>query len=247
MLHFYERYQQGHHQEVYDALLAMHDRVHEPSLNEDASAVMRPMMQRVRVNIETILQRLPDIGYVHHKGLSRTFTTQQEQEAYEKEMPLFQLPAQNVQEQIALLDHLAGSLPLSLRFFYQEVGSIHLVGAFSSMDPKDGYLLDPLCVFSLDIALIQVTMSGESWKEDSRLLLSGDCFFKYGYSGGGTYDVLLPCQAIDTLFVGEPHQLTFVNYLRLCILQWGGFPGLEQHPFVSQEQQRYLTQDLLPF
>ncbi|GCF11760.1 hypothetical protein KDI_53240 [Dictyobacter arantiisoli] len=94
---------------------------------------------------------------------------------------------------------------------------------------------------------MQITVSEESWKEDPRLLLSGDCYHKYGYSGGGTYDIILPCKAIDTIFDGEPHNTTFVNYLRLCILKWGGFPGLEKHSFLSKEQLLYLTHDLLPF
>ncbi|GCE20916.1 hypothetical protein [Dictyobacter kobayashii] len=166
MMSFYERYQQGYHQAVYDALFAKQDQIREPSLYEDASDVMRLMMQRVRINIEMIIQRLPTIGYEHHKGLCREFYTQQEREMYEKEIPLFQTPAPHVHEQLATLDQLSGSLPLSLRYFYQEVGCVNLVGAFSSMKASHGYKLDPLCICPLDIALIQVTMFGENWKED---------------------------------------------------------------------------------
>ncbi|GCF11759.1 hypothetical protein [Dictyobacter arantiisoli] len=137
MLHFYEQYQQGYYQEVYDDLLALQDQIYKPSLYEDASAIMRSIMQRVRINTERIMQRLPNIGFVYSKGLARHFTTEHEKEVYEKTFPLFQPPKSDVQEQVALLEQLSGSLPLSLRFFYEEVGYVNFVGAFSSMKAED--------------------------------------------------------------------------------------------------------------
>jgi hypothetical protein len=34
----------------------------------------------------------------------------------------------------------------------------------------------------------------------------------------------VPNEGIDGLLLWEPHQTTFVNYLRICF-RWGGFPG----------------------
>lgn len=247
MHQYYEQYQQGYYQEVYDMLLVKQDEMHSPLFFEEASQVMRLMMQRVRVNIEMILQRLPELGYVFHKGYARPFASEHEKEVYEQETPIFRPPRKDVQEQVAVLEQRSGSLPLSLRFFYEEVGCVNLVGAFSSMKVEDAVLLDPLFIFSLDIVSIQVTMQEENWKEDPRFILSGDCDFKYGFGGGGTYDMILSSKTVDTLLEGEPHNTTFVKYLRSCLLQWGGFPGLETSPFLSQEQLAYLTHDLLPF
>ena len=65
---FYERYQKGFHQEVNDELLAMQEQIYDPFFNDDALAVMREIMKRVRFNIELLLQRLRDLGYQFGKG-----------------------------------------------------------------------------------------------------------------------------------------------------------------------------------
>ncbi len=39
--------------------------------------------------------------------------------------------------------------------------------------------------------------------------------------------VRLPDPSADLLFLYERHGLLFVPYLRLAILHWGGFPGLD--------------------
>src|ERR1043165_9905765 len=57
--------------------------------------------------------------------------------------------------------------------------------------------------------------------------LSPDDLHKDNISGGEAYGVALPCPSADFVFLEEPHNLLFVSYLRLSILRWGGFPGLE--------------------
>jgi hypothetical protein len=44
------------------------------------------------------------------------------------------------------------------------------------------------------------------------------------------YAAALPNPAADFVLLNERHRLLFVRYLRLAILQWGGFPGLEAQP-----------------
>lgn len=108
--------------------------------------------------------------------------------------------------------------------------------------------LDPLYVESVETILQVVTRLVEigGWEEEPLLPLAPDRFHKYGYSGGGSYNISLPCKAIDAPLVNEPHQSTFVNYLRIC-LKWGGFPGLERECRLSPDELAFLTKDLLPF
>ena len=58
--------------------------------------------------------------------------------------------------------------------------------------------------------------------------------------------VLFPCKAFDAPLLRERHNITFVNYLRIC-LKWGGFPGLEIDNRLRGEQLTFLTEGLLPF
>lgn len=251
MFDFYTRYQQGFYQEVYDELFALQEHVFEPQLYDVSLRVMREIMKRVRANIEMILSRLHTLGYIFRKGGFWENVPSEKQVQIEKEYPLFQPPIAETLEHVAALEQLTGSLPFSLKCFFEEVGCVNLIGLFPSDERQYGCIMDPLCVNSVELALQMVTSLkqtsiGDLWVEEPLLTLSGDNFHKYGYSGAGSYTVRLPCRTIDTLLLDEPHTTTFVNYLRLC-MKWGGFPGFEKECRLSQDELEYLTKDLLSF
>jgi len=102
---------------------------------------------------------------------------------------------------------------------------------------------DPLCVYD---------PSGPDFfdavieENDGELPIALDSFHKINVSGGGGYDIHLPDTAADAKLVGEWHNTTFVNYLRICCA-CAGLPGLEGLHFFSKEEREYLSKDLLPF
>ena len=57
--------------------------------------------------------------------------------------------------------------------------------------------------------------------------LAPDYLHKDNISGGSPYAVELPNPAADFVLLNERHELHFVPYLRMAILRYGGFPGLE--------------------
>jgi hypothetical protein len=120
------------------------------------------------------------------------------------------------------LEDEAGLLPLSLSTFWQEVGAIDLVGMHLAW--PDG--LDPLVVDPPEGAL-SFLYDEEDESEAMFAGLAPDDLHKDNISGGDPYGVRLPNPAADFLFEYERHNLLFVPYLRLAILQWGGFPGLD--------------------
>jgi hypothetical protein len=85
---------------------------------------------------------------------------------------------------------------------------------------------------------------GEAPDFDRTILIAGDPLSKYYISGGGPYQIVVPCRAADAALDHEWHNTTFVNYLRICF-RWGGMPGLKQYPNPPQEDVAYLTHDLL--
>ena len=248
MSNLYDRYQQGFHQQVYDELLAMQEHIYEPHIYEEVIEVTRAMMRKVRFNIEQIIPRLYKMGYLFGKGgYWENFSLEEKSQA-ERDSPVFQPPTLEALKDVATLEKLAGLPPLSLKCWYEEVGNVNLIGLFPANNRGYGPVLDPLYVESVETILQIVTnfVKIGGWEEEPVLLLAPDCYHKYGYSGAGSYNILLPCKAIDAPFLNEPHHTTFVNYLRLCF-QWGGFPGLEQDCHLSREELAYLTKDLLPF
>ncbi len=248
MPELYKRYQEGQYQEVYDELLSMQEKIYHSDIYEEALLVMRTMMRRVQFNIKQIVTRLHQMGYLFYKeGFWNNFPSE-EKVNLGQEYPIFQPPTPKTLEQVVILEQLAGPLPLSLKCWYEEVGNVNLIGLFPSSERDYGRLLDPLYVNTVEIALQMVTNLKKLglWEEEQILILAPDSYHKYGYSGSGSYNIQLPLKAIDALLLNEPHNTTFVNYLRTCI-RWGGFPGLENENHLSKEDFDYLTNGLLPF
>ena len=248
----YKQYQAGHYQEVYDDLVTMQEQVFLAHNYEGALLVAREIMQRVRYNIGLLIPRLHDLGYQFGKGFFQDMSPE-ERTMVENDAPIFQEPGPKTPEKVFALEELAGTLPLSLKCWYEEVGSINLVGLFPADHGRDfdleyGCILDPLFIYSIEMASKMVTdyVRRGVWKRKPSLALSPDNYYKYGFGGSGTYSIALPCKAFDAPLLLERHHTTFVNYLRLCF-QWGGFPGLESDNRLSQRKLAFLTKDLLPF
>jgi hypothetical protein len=249
----YDRYLQGAYQEVYDELLAMQEQVFDEPIYAEALAVAREMMRRVRHNVELLIPRLEEMDYDFGAGFFDEEDSPELVEQIMEDAPIFRPPDENTPEQVARLERLVGSLPLALKCWYEEVGSVNLIGLFSDVGGqevqyRDGPVWDPLCVYSIELALKMVTshLDARVWHPGSTLSLSPDRYFKYGYGGSGAYSIQLPCRAFDAPLLLEEHQTTFVNYLRIC-LRWGGFPGLATENRLSPMEIDFLTKDLLLF
>lgn len=252
---FSDRYLQGFYQQVYDELLQMSEQMLDASVYAEALLVMRAIMKRVRSNLELLVPRLHGVGYHFGKGFWEQFQdlSAEEIEVIQQDIPIFKAPTPDAPERVKLLEQLVGTLPLSLKCWYEEVGSANLVGAFPAFDARDfrgghGYGLDPLFIYSVEMQIKMVTtyIKGGSWPPGLPLSLSPDCWYKYGYSGSGAYSIRVPCHAIDAPLLLEWHHTTLVNYLRLCF-QWGGFPGLEGTNRLSRGEIEFLTKGFLPF
>lgn len=242
---YHERYLQGQYQEVYDELVALGKYVFEQPVYDDALAVAQEMMRRIRANIGLIIARLHDMRYNFGEGFSESA----EEAAYwEANAPIYQPPTQETAEHVRQVEALAGTLPLSLKCFYEEVGSVNLVGTFPISERKRdrisyGSSLDPLFVYSVKMAL---TIGNVIWDKETNIYIAPDLNFKYLFSGSGPYQIRVPCKAFDASLLYEPHETTLVNYLRTCF-HWGGFPGLEHDNRLSQAGIDFLTADLLAF
>jgi hypothetical protein len=114
---------------------------------------------------------------------------------------------------------------------------------------------DPLCCLSAHDACFAI----EEWQPELELAhpevvgppslqLAPDCLHKANISGGATYGVTIPNDAVDPLFENEEHGLPFVDYLRLCF-RWAGFPRLERQNLSVEGQRTFalLIDGLEPF
>lgn len=129
-----------------------------------------------------------------------------------------------------------GYVPLSLQYFYKIVGGVNFGWDYDTNENLIWEMADPIQVVSLDDLVDEV--QDEYWHESMQeyiadgdtehafLELSADCFHKDNISGGPSYALeITKLPAIDGHFMNEPHNTTFIDYLRTCV-EYCGFPGI---------------------
>jgi hypothetical protein len=211
-------------------------------------------MEIVADNIERLIARLSAHGYdfeTYPDGTLLPFGFG----------PLIRPNAQTLAD-IRELEGLAGAIPLSLVAFWEMVGSVSLIGCC-----RDGWpdYSDPLFVEGPRGGIVDFHdrhgdggAHGPAVGDTFLCPIAPDVLHKDNVSGGPPYGVRLPNADADALLLGEWHNVSFVPYLRIAILEWGGFPGLSQanpqHTRRSSSAKarmpewfRDLIQDLTPF
>ncbi|MBV9614822.1 MAG: hypothetical protein JO031_05105, partial [Ktedonobacteraceae bacterium] len=113
-LRYLERYQEGQYREVWNELVQLGSAVFEDRFYTEARAVARAMMRRVRTNIETLISRLLQCGFVFgydfrtQEQLARSLISAHERKLYGEmrdwvhEQPFVFWPAKQQEEEIAL-------------------------------------------------------------------------------------------------------------------------------------------------
>ena len=242
------QYKKGFHQEVYDEILSMGNYILHQSIKSDVTAVAGTMMSRVHHNVKVILAHLQAMGYVFGAGFFEEDISQEERSEIEQDAPIYRAPSSETSSDITTLEKKFGFLPLSLKAWYEVVGSVNLIGLFPSNDKKYGVVLDPLFTYSIHMVLKMSSVPEEGSTRNAMFSvpISPDRYFKYGFSGSGNYSIEIPSQSFDAPLSLEKHATTFVNYLRLS-MKWGGLPGLEQECRLSKENLAYLTDGVIPF
>src|SRR5262245_56779258 len=204
---YLQRYRNGEFQQVWDELQALGAAVRTEPHFSPARQVATETMRRVRRNCEQIVARL--------RGLDYVFGTYPDgSSGYYSQGPLVP-PSEATRANVAELDQRVGPLPLSLAAFWQEVGSVDLVGMRRSW--PDG--LDPLVIFEpegaisvIDDCALDAADGEEGDCERFEAPLAPDELHKDNISGGEPYSVALPNPAADFLLRYERHNLLFVPY-----------------------------------
>jgi hypothetical protein len=186
---------------------------------DEARAVVQELMGRVARNVDTVAARLEAAGWRFLNPPAHA-----ELDGDEAEL-------------LAEAEDTVGTLPLALTACLAVVGEVCLAGTHADW-PRTAYLFD----FSGEAALADplwlppagwLAEQCEMWAEEGEdepfvLEFAPDELHKANISGS-THDIELPGSAIDPVLVGVGRRpgITLVEYLRVSLLQWGGFPGFE--------------------
>jgi len=243
---YLQRYSSGEHEQVWAELVALGSAVEQAPLYADAMAVARETMTRVRKNAELVVSRLQMLDYV-----------------FEYPDHILMEPVSDVQKQLSQLEHYAGGrIPLALQAFYEIVGAIDWIGDHPRLASYHnaeflpvGYTIygDPLVVYPIQVSSTELTWVEDdeyiSWDDGYSIEFAPDVYHKANVSGGESYRISVGATFVaDTLVLAEPHNTTFVNYLRAAF-RWGGFPGLENDPLDDETKADIvlLTEGLVAF
>jgi hypothetical protein len=117
----YEQYIGGAYSEVWDELRRLGGDVRQAGTIEDATAVTRETVRRAKLNLATVVQRLTALGYAFDSELTA----------------ILRNPPKNISKRLAAFEAaLGGKLPLILTSWYEQVGSISLMGSHPVLCPQ---------------------------------------------------------------------------------------------------------------
>jgi hypothetical protein len=210
-------------------------------LGKDPGEMMAQAMRQAKERMAEIMPKLHEL-----QDVARQRAAQVQKKPPLQDPAIFEAPPKDTAKLLAKLEKMArGPLPLSLRAWYEEAGSVSLMGSHADLNPEmHEPAADPLVVYPLAGA---VNMLEDEEAEDGEVLicLSPDDLHKADISGGGPYCMRLPDSGADGKFLEERHGITFVEYLRLSFA-WGGFPGWEGAQNIPTKELDYLREGLLP-
>lgn len=220
---FYARYLDGQYEQVYEDIFTSGQAVFEKENFEDINKVLTETFQRSKYNLKIIYAELQKINYQFKTSFEYNF-----------QRPLHP-PLINTEKLLIKLDNAVrpfGYVPLSLKYFYRIVGGVNFTWDYNINKNFLWSMADPIQVCSLDAVVDEVT--GKYWQEEIikeedfvSIQLAADVYHKDNISGGPSYSLeITNTPSIDGNFFNEPHETTFINYLRICFNNCG-FPGLD--------------------
>lgn len=177
----------------------------------EAELVGRETMRRARRNVEKLVRRLPEFGYTFDPGEGLSVLTE---------------PAGDVADRLNELEDRVGILPLTFRWWSEEVGVVNLMGSGPDIPARS----DPLVVeapldYMLGEAAVWLEDRNTEWDQGNFAIgFSPDFLYKAGVSGGAPYSLTTPADGVDGLVRWENHNTTFANYLRIAFNN-AGFLG----------------------
>jgi hypothetical protein len=253
---FHQRYQAGDYINVWNEIRALGADVRSSTYREDVTRVVTETANRIRHNVDLLVERLQNDGYQFAWPGNEHYETDRSRWLPNDESPVL----------VDFLNKLCGPIPLIIEAWIKQVGDVNLAGNHPEWPGQD-MLTDALVVeFEYKAWRLDENEASQGffqneydfWKElvsqdgidavgPFRLPFATDVHRKVNISGGNPYAIILPDSGADALVDINGEKSYFIDYLRKCFV-FGGFPG-----FMGMEKGRdndtlsKLTMGLLDF
>jgi hypothetical protein len=207
-----KKYLQGDAKQVYDEIYKLGKDAFKPAIYPIVESVLTETFKRVSYNLAVIHDELVSSNYC--------FKTKCK---YDFEHPLLK-PLPDTENFLIHLDSSVkrvGYVPLSLKLFYKFVGSCNFTWDYDVAEENPWEGADPMQIVPLNDLLSEL----EDFEDDDdfrELGISADYLHKDNISGGPAYSVEITKKPqIDSQFLNEEHNTTFINYLRIAMNNCG--------------------------
>jgi hypothetical protein len=214
-----ERYKKGEAKAVYAEISDLEQNACSSERIAEIEPILIETFNRVRYNLTIIYEELKKLNYVF------------------SDRP-FHKPLPNTEKLLAQLDKAVkpyGYVPLSLKYFYKIVGGVDFAWNYEKEKLFLWDMADPIQICSLDELVSYICNKDGDWQdamqeymhddEYTYLELSADNLHKDNVSGGMPYSLKITTNpSVDSEFLFERHETTFIDYLRICF-EHCGFPG----------------------
>lgn len=228
----YKSYLEGNTLEVYNKIHELgNDIFLNSELFKEVEKILIETFDRVAYNLNIIYQELLSLNYLFFNDVNKYFEI-----AICKRFDNTELLLSRLKEAAKPFGH----IPLSLEYFYRAIGGINFGWNYTINDQFIWNASDPIQIINLVDLVDEV--ANEYWREDleeqlieyndikPHMFLSADLLHKDNISGGIGYAIEITKQkSFDSEFLYEPHNTTFVNYLRICFDNCG-FPLIKNNP-----------------
>ena len=219
-----DRYRAGEREQVWHELRQQGDRVRGGVMEREAREVCEEMARRARHNVEILVGRLREQGYLFH-------TNDGSREPVEPHRP----PTPDADSLVSWLESRFGPVPMALSSWVRIVGDVWLVGTHPAWPESSA--ADPLVLEVEGSRFPKVSIREhyeaefEAWQEWSEngevgrfeLPVAPDRLHKANISGDDPYGFPVPDRTAEGLFKAEV-AIPFVSYLNY-VFHHGGFPG----------------------
>ncbi|MCE2994403.1 MAG: hypothetical protein ACK5RG_17850 [Cyclobacteriaceae bacterium] len=234
-----DQYLAGETEQVYSEIEKLGSKAFSNEYHEDVVAVVKETMRRVSYNLQIIHNTLQECNYQFYTSTESSW-----------DIPLSP-PIANVKNRLKEYEEKIrpfGSLPLSLKLFYEIVGGCNFGWDYTKVDNTEWEGLDPIQLAPLDVLLQE--QNSRYWIDEMKekiddgdvpsIELAADYLHKDDISGGPAYSIeITKSPTVDSRFLNEEHETTFIGYLRI-IMQNGGFG----RPYVGKEKYEQFYQKI---
>jgi len=215
-----------------------------------------PILRLATDVLEEMADRRQRLARLHELGAARVLIDHQEQQiaALEAQTP--------VTATLDEFERVVGTLPVSVRIWYETVEQVNFVGAHAAwlrfVDPDNPEeaedrleeggspfcVLRPLSIHPIDP--LRLTGAPGAGSRRAFPFIPNE-YAAYGETGQQAFDyeLAVPCRDADAQLQLDQEETTFVAHLRECF-RWGGFRGWALQDRRPEQDLAFLTRDLLP-